>query len=370
MNQALALQHPIRNVYETNGLESSRDDAARGMAFEEIAGTSSAIRNVLEEVDRVAATDATVIVYGETGTGKELIARAIHRRGAQANGPLVNINCAAIPSGLLESELFGHERGAFTGALTRRAGRFELAQNGTLFLDEIGEMPMEMQPKLLRLLQEREFERVGSSKTLHSNARLVAATNRDLGAMVCDRSFREDLYYRLNVFPIHLPPLRERKEDIPLLAEKFMRQFAARMNKSVERISLESLARLVDYDWPGNIRELQNVLERAVILAQGAELDISVVGDRLAQREPSVPPPPQSSSPTAALTPSACNAGPSTLWREVEKAHFLAVLERTNWVIAGPNGAAARLGMKRSTLNFRLKKLGITRAAAAFSSAG
>jgi transcriptional regulator with GAF, ATPase, and Fis domain len=368
MTNALALQHQIRNVYETKTLTGSREDAARGIAFEEIAGTSAAIRSVLEEVDRVAATDATVIVYGETGTGKELIARAIHRRSAQAKGSLININCAAIPSGLLESELFGHEKGAFTGAFTRRAGRFELAQNGTLFLDEIGEMPLDMQPKVLRLLQEREYERIGSSKTLHSNARLVAATNRDLGAMVSERSFREDLYYRLNVFPIHLPPLRERKEDIPLLADKFVRQFATRMGKSVTHVSQESMARLVDYDWPGNIRELQNVLERAVILTQDPELDVCI-GERLTQRESSVPPPPSLVA-VSAVTSAPRSAGASTLWREVEKAHFLAVLERTNWVIAGPNGAAARLGMKRSTLNFRLKKLGITRAAAACSSEG
>ena len=291
MNNALALQYEIRNVNETSERCSSRNDAARGAAFEEIAGTSAAIRNVLEEVERVAATDATVIVYGETGTGKELIARAIHRRSPRKAGPLVNINCAAIPSGLLESELFGHERGAFTGALTRREGRFELAHGGTLFLDEIGEMALDMQPKLLRLLQEREFERVGGSKTLYSNARVVAATNRDLGSMVCERSFREDLYYRLNVFPIHVPPLRERRQDIPLLADKFMRKVAARMGKSVERISRESMTRLTDHDWPGNVRELQNVLERAVILAQGAELHIAL-GERLSQRESSVPSPP------------------------------------------------------------------------------
>ncbi len=368
MTNVLALQSAARNVHETSELGTTRHDAARGAAIEEIAGTSTAIRTVLEEVDRVAATDTTVLVYGETGTGKELIARAIHRRSARASGPLVNINCAAIPSGLLESELFGHERGAFTGAVNRRAGRFELAQDGTLFLDEVGEMALDMQPKLLRLLQEREFERVGSSKTLRSNARLVAATNRDLAGMVGDRTFREDLYYRLNVFPIYLPPLRERREDVPLLADKFMRQFAARMNKSVQRMSRESLTRLVEHDWPGNIRELQNVLERAVILAQGPEVEI-VIGERPTQRDSSVPPPP-SERVSSAGPASARGGGASTLWREVEKAHFLAVLERTNWVIAGPNGAAARLGMKRSTLNFRLKKLGITRAAAACASDG
>ncbi len=369
MNNALALQYTTRNVHETNERCGSRDDAARGTAFEEIAGTSSAIRNVLQEVERVAATDATVIVYGETGTGKELVARAIHRLSPRKAGPLVNINCAAIPSGLLESELFGHERGAFTGALNRRAGRFELAQDGTLFLDEIGEMALEMQPKLLRLLQEREFERVGGSKTLHSNARVVAATNRDLGSMVCERSFREDLYYRLNVFPIYLPPLRERREDIPLLADQFMRRVTARMAKTVACISRESLSRLMDHDWPGNVRELQNVIERAVILAQGPELDVAI-GERQSPRESSVPPPPSGASSAPPSSPAPRSSAASTLWREVEKAHFLAVLERTNWVIAGPNGAAARLGMKRSTLNFRLKKLGITRALAAYSSDG
>jgi len=351
MNNALALQREIRNDHETHGVADAKSGAARGAVFEEIAGQSFALRQVLNEVERVAATDATVLVCGETGTGKELIARAIHRRSARSSGPLVNINCAAIPPGLLESELFGHEKGAFTGAIARRTGRFELAQGGTLFLDEVGEMAPEVQPKFLRLLQEREFERVGGSKTIRSNARLVAATNRNLDAMVNERSFREDLYYRLSVFPIYLPPLRDRKDDIPQLAYRFMREFAERMNKQVDSISREALSRLVDYDWPGNIRELQNVLERAVILATGSELDVAIT-ERAVPRPPSVPPPAVAKR----------DSGVHTLWRDVERAHILSVLERTNWVIAGPNGAAVRLGMKRSTLNFRLKKLGITRA--------
>jgi transcriptional regulator with GAF, ATPase, and Fis domain len=367
MTNALALQNAVCNVHETNETGVSRNDAAPGHAIEEIAGTSLAIRNVLEAVNRVAATDSTVIVYGETGTGKELVARAIHRRSQHRRGPLVNVNCAAIPAGLLESELFGHERGAFTGALARRTGRFEFAQDGSLFLDEIGEMALEMQPKLLRLLQEREFERVGGSKTLRSNARLVAATNRDLCALVRERRFREDLYYRLNVFPIYLPPLRERREDIPLLADQFIQRFAARMNKSFTRISRSAMARLVEHDWPGNVRELQNVLERAVILAEGPELEVPVI-ERPASLELAAPG--AGGARPASMAPASPPRNTSTLWREVEKAHFLAVLECTNWVIAGPNGAAARLGMKRSTLNFRLKKLGITRAAAAYTNEG
>jgi formate hydrogenlyase transcriptional activator len=315
-------------------------DARAAVVFEQLTGQSPALLEVLHQVQTVAATNSTVLIIGETGTGKELIARAIHQQSVRAAGAFVKLNCAAIPPNLLESELFGHERGAFTGALMRRTGRFELAQDGTFFLDEIGEMPAELQPKLLRILQEREFERVGSSQTISSNARLIAATNRDLEAMVEQRTFREDLYYRLNVFPIRVPPLRARRSDVPLLARAFAQQLAQRMNKEVRSISASGMAKLEAYDWPGNIRELQNVIERAVIMARGPHLEISF--DDLPRRRSVLP---QSAD---ALT-------------EVERAHILSVLKRTNWVVGGPNGAAARLGMKRSTLNYRMKKLGIAR---------
>jgi transcriptional regulator with GAF, ATPase, and Fis domain len=315
---------------------------------DEILGSSPALAEVLRQVDTVARTGATVLIHGETGTGKELVARAIHRRSARAPGPFVKVNCAAIPAGLLESELFGHEKGAFTGALARRTGRFELAQDGTLFLDEIGEMAAELQPKLLRLLQEREFERLGSSRTIQSNARLVAATHRDLGAMVEGRTFREDLYYRLNVFPLHLPPLRDRRGDISQLANAFVRRFARGLNKDVRGISAEAMARLERHDWPGNVRELQNVLERAVILTPSGEVGAAVIVERLRERSAPADAP-------AAATPRA------DALEEVERAHILSVLQKTNWVVAGPYGAAVRLGMKRSTLNFRMKKLGIVR---------
>jgi transcriptional regulator with GAF, ATPase, and Fis domain len=326
-------------------------------ALEQIAGHSAALRSVLHQVETVARTDSTVLICGETGTGKELVARAIHEQSGRS-GPFIKLNCAAIPPNLLESELFGHERGAFTGAVTRRTGRFELARNGTLFLDEIGEMAPELQPKLLRLLQEREFERVGSSVTLRSNARLLAATNRDLSAMVDEQTFREDLYYRLNVFPIHVPALRERRGDVPLLAQAFLSRFARRMNKDIRGISPSAMSLLESHHWPGNIRELQNVIERAVILTTGSVLEIlwfdRVRLGKAAQGSPAAPPAPASSPPPPPQ-------GLVDSLREMERAHILSVLQRTNWVIAGPNGAAARLGMKRSTLNFRMKRLGIAR---------
>jgi formate hydrogenlyase transcriptional activator len=324
------------------------DPLRDGLTLSEIVGQSAALRKVLHEVDMVAPTDSTVLICGETGTGKELIARAIHQRSARARNALVTLNCAAVPSGLLESELFGHEKGAFTGAFARRVGRFELAQDATLFLDEIGEMPQELQPKLLRLLQERQFERLGGNRTYQSSARLVAATNRDLASMVDARSFREDLYYRLSVFPIHVPPLRERPEDIPLLAEAFMRRFAKRMNKTLHGISRSALAQLEGYDWPGNIRELMNVIERAVILAADTQLELEL-GAHTTRRK--------------LVLPTAPSAPRDTL-DAVQRAHILSVLHATNWVVAGPQGAAARLGLKRSTLNFRMKRLGIERPAA------
>jgi DNA-binding NtrC family response regulator len=313
--------------------------------FPAIVGRSGALRNLFEHLESVAATESTVLICGETGTGKELVARAIHERSGKV-GRFVKINCAAIPSGLLESELLGHERGAFTGAINQRLGRFELAQDGTLFLDEVAEMPLELQPKLLRVLQEREFERVGGSKTLRSNARVLAATNCDLQTMVEQRTFRDDLFYRLNVFPLQVPPLRARREDIPDLARHFMREIARAMGKKVPHVSPTALAALMQHDWPGNIRELQNILERAVILSSDVELEL----------------PPFSCLPRAAST---SRIEGTDDMAAVSKAHIRSVLQATNWVVAGPYGAAARLGMKRSTLIFRMKKLGIDREAAA-----
>ncbi|HTV54454.1 MAG TPA: sigma 54-interacting transcriptional regulator [Terriglobia bacterium] len=317
------------------------DEIRSELNFEEIIGESSALRRVLGEVETVAPTDSTVLIYGETGTGKELIARAIHNLSTRQSSAFVKLNCAAIPTGLLESELFGHEKGAFTGAVTQRIGRFELAHRGTIFLDEIGEVPLELQPKLLRVLQEREFERLGSARTLETNARLIAATNRDLGSLVEEQKFRADLFYRLNVFPLHVPPLRERPEDIPLLVRHFAQQFSRRMNKGIDTIPSETLQALVRYHWPGNIRELQNVVERAVILSKGPALKVEL--SDLKQRLPDNRP-----------------EANSTL-EEAERKHILAVLEETKWVVGGPNGAAARLGLNRSTLQFRMRKLSLVR---------
>jgi len=312
--------------------------------FEDIVGKSAALRRVLKQVETVAPTEATVLIYGETGTGKDLIARAIHNLSPRRPQAFVKLNCAAIPTGLLESELFGHERGAFTGAITQRIGRFELANHGTVFLDEIADLPLELQPKLLRVLQEREFERLGNSRTLRSDARLIAATNGDLAAMVEAQRFRADLFYRLNVFPIHLPPLRERVEDIPLLVRHFVQHFARRMNRTIETISSDTMESLVRYQWPGNIRELENVMERAVILSSGPVLRVPLedLRDRFA--------------------PGQANGTHRTL-EEAERAHILATVKETKWVLSGPRGAATRLGMNRSTLQFRMKKLGIVRPA-------
>jgi formate hydrogenlyase transcriptional activator len=318
----------------------------------DIIGDSAALRELLRQVATVAGTDATVLIRGETGTGKELIARDLHLRSGRT-GPFVKVNCAAIPSSLLESELFGHEKGAFTGAVARRIGRFELAHNGTLFLDEIGELPLELQPKLLRVLQEREFERVGSCETLRTDARLVAATHRDLGAMVDGGAFRADLYYRLDVFPIHAPALRDRPDDIALLAHAFARRSARRMGKDVDAIAPATLAQLRAHSWPGNIRELENVIERAVIRAEVGQLVIEPADLDDGHRRPRRPLP---------LAPPTAASGPANdALDEVERAHIITVLEKTHWVVGGPNGAAVRLGIKRSTLNFRMKKLGIAR---------
>jgi formate hydrogenlyase transcriptional activator len=324
------------------------DELRSEMNFQEIIGNSPVLRHVLHQVEAVAPTGSTVLIHGETGTGKELIARAVHNLSQRHANSFVKLNCAAIPTGLLESELFGHERGAFTGAITQRIGRFELANHGTIFLDEVGEIPLELQPKLLRVLQEKEFERLGGSRTLRSNARLIAATNRDLQSMVDEQKFRSDLFYRLNVFPIHVPPLRERPEDIPFLVRHFAQHFAFNMSKKIDTISSETMNALVRYPWPGNIRELQNVIERAVILSKGPSLKV----------------------PLSDLKPRSLDGangngnghGLATL-EEVERRHILSVLEQTNWVFAGPNGAAARLGIKRPTLQFRMQKLGISRPA-------
>lgn len=332
------------------------DEIRSELKFEEIVGKSEALRRVLEQVETVAPTDSTVLIYGETGTGKELIARAVHNlSGRQSNG-FVKLNCAAIPTGLLESELFGHERGAFTGAISQRIGRFELANRGTMFLDEIGEVPLELQPKLLRVLQEREFERLGSTRTLHTDARLIAATNRDLEALVSEQKFRSDLYYRLNVFPVRVPALRERPEDIPLLVRHFVQQFSRRISKVIDTIPSQTMTTLVKYPWPGNIRELQNVIERAVILTKGLVLNVPSEDLRL---------PPGASLPSAPGAGSyvATSNGNGQNMRatldDAERKQIVSALEQANWTVAGPNGAAARLGMKRSTLQSRMQKLGI-----------
>ncbi|MGH9822354.1 MAG: sigma 54-interacting transcriptional regulator, partial [Blastocatellia bacterium] len=310
--------------------------------FEEIIGGSAALRRVLQDVGTVAETDSTVLIFGETGTGKELIARAIHNLSERRERTLVKVNCGAIPTGLLESEMFGHEKGAFTGAIERRIGRFELAHQGTIFLDEVEDIPLDVQPKLLRVLQEQEFERLGSSRTIRVNVRVVAATNSDLEEMVDERKFRSDLFYRLNVVPIHLPPLRERREDIPLLVQFFTQKFANRMRKPIDSIPRETLDALVSYSWPGNIRELQNMVERAVTLSRGISLEIPL--GEIARSQKASP------------------AGSESFTLEaVEREHILRVLEEVNWVIGGPAGAAVRLGLPRTTLNSRMRALGITR---------
>jgi formate hydrogenlyase transcriptional activator len=317
--------------------------------FGEIVGRSGALREVMGRVEMVAATDATVLVLGETGTGKELIARAIHDRSPRRARPLVKVNCAALSAGLVESELFGHVKGAFTGALTARTGRFELANGGTIFLDEIGELPPETQVKLLRVLQEQEFEPVGSSQTRRSNVRVIAATNRDLEQAVAAGRFRADLFFRINVFPIRLPPLRERREDIPLLAHCFVNRLARDMGKRVESISRTAMERLTTYDWPGNVRELDNIIERAMVLATGPTLELPA--DLLLALGDAARPAPLSLPPVA--------PAPSANLEHAQKQHILQALERCTWVIEGPRGAAQLLGLQPSTLRSRMKKLGI-----------
>ena len=297
---------------------------------------------MLKQAETVAPTDSTVLIIGETGTGKELVARAIHNLSGRRDHILVKLNCAAIPTGLLESELFGHEKGAFTGAIAQRVGRFELAHKGTLFLDEVGDIPLELQPKLLRVLQEREFERLGSTHTQRVDVRLIAATNRDLAQMVADKQFRSDLYYRLNIFPINVPPLRERAGDIPTLVRHFVAKYAREMNKKIEDIPDEAMEAIARYSWPGNIRELQNFIERAVILSPG-----KVLRAPLGELE---------------RTAAAASTNLTTL-EEAERSHILKVLGETNGVVGGRNGAAQRLGLKRTTLIYKMQKLGITRLA-------
>ena len=329
-----------------------REEIDETSMFQEIVGKSDALRRVLAQVETVAATDSTVLIYGETGTGKELIARAIHDVSERAARAFVKLNCAAIPTGLLECELFGHEKGAFTGAVGQRVGRFELANHGTVFLDEIGELPLELQPKLLRVLQEREFERLGSSRTLKTDARLIAATNSDLGEMVESGKFRSDLFYRLDVFPIRLPALRERKEDIPLLVRHFVQHFSRRLKKNVDSIPAATMTALSEYHWPGNIRELQNVIERAVIVSTGSVLHVSMVDLK----------PRFYASRRQEMTGDAQIADPRSARRgldESERREILGVLEETHWTVAGPKGAASRLGIKRSTLQYRMRRLGI-----------
>jgi len=308
--------------------------------FEQIIGKSPALESVLEQVEQVAPTDSTVLIQGETGTGKELIARAVHDSSSRFGRPFIKLNCAAIPFDLLESELFGHERGAFTGAIAQKIGRFELADKGTLFLDEVGDIPPGLQPKLLRVLQEQEFERLGSTRTHKVDVRLVAATNRNLVDMVKRNEFRSDLYYRLNVFPISLPPLRERRADIPTLVTHFVELYGRRMGKQIEHIPPDTMSALSSYQWPGNIRELQNFIERSVIVTSGNVLHA-----------------PLTSLNCAAATES---IGAITM-EDAERDHILKTLELTRWVVSGPDGAAIRLGIKRSTLYFRMQKLGISR---------
>ncbi len=311
--------------------------------FEEIVGKSPALRKVLEHVAIVAPTDSTVLLHGETGTGKELVARAIHNLSSRRARPYIRMNCAAIPSGLLESELFGHERGAFTGALMQRKGRFELADKGTLFLDEIGDISLEVQPKLLRAVQEQEFERLGSASTIHVNVRMIAATHRDLRAMIQDEKFREDLFYRFNVFPIEIPPLRERREDIPLLVSFFVSKFAARMRKQISSISRQALDVLTNCPWKGNIRELANFIERAVIVTRGEELEV-----------------PMAALPTSSDVVVAISS-PSS-FRHAESNVIIDALRAAAGRIAGKGGAAERLGLKRTTLQNKIRRLGILKA--------
>jgi formate hydrogenlyase transcriptional activator len=336
-------QQPQRSL--TNKLAEDKPDPENEIqtqcGFEQIIGQSPALMRTLKQVELVAPTDSTVLIFGETGTGKELVARAIHNLSSRRSNPFVKLNCAAIPTGLLESELFGHEKGAFTGAIAQRIGRFELANRGTIFLDEIGDIPLELQPKLLRVLQEREFERLGNTRTLHSDARLIAATNANLAEKVNEKRFRSDLYYRLHIFPIVIPALRERREDIPVLVRHFVQKYGRHMKKRIDTIPATAMNAMSQYHWPGNVRELENFIERSVILSRKTELQ-----------------PPLSELSSSSVGSSAKNF---LTRKEAERQHVLRALEEARWVIGGPAGAAARLGMNRCTLNSLVKRLGIDR---------
>ncbi len=326
--------HAISSLKREPGFPSDRPDDLSG-----IVGSSPALQQTLRQARIVAPTDSTVVIYGETGTGKELFASLIHELSRRSGGPFIRLNCAAIPEGLLESELFGHERGAFTGAVAQRVGRFEAAHRGTLFLDEIGDMPLSLQSKLLRVLQEQEFERLGSTRTVRVDVRVIAATNRDLSELVEQRAFRMDLFYRINVFPITLPPLRERREDIPCLAWHFARNAAARMQRPIRTIPPEAMQAMVDHSWPGNVRELQNFIERAVILSEDGILRVpSLRSDRIIQ---------------------GAGFGGNTL-DEMDRDYILRVLDKRDWVVGGPGGAAQHLGLPRTTLLSKMKRLGIS----------
>src|SRR5215472_5612741 len=337
-----AFEEHDKGAEELEGSEDndySADEPTSEAGFEQIVGRSVALRRVLRQVEVVAPTDSGVMIQGETGTGKELIAQAVHNRSGRRDRPFIKVNCAAIPSGLLESELFGHEKGAFTGAIARKPGRFELADKGTLFLDEVGDIPLDLQAKLLRVLQEREFERLGSTRTQQVDVRVIAATHRDLKQMVAEGTFRSDLYYRLHVFPLTIPPLRDRREDVPFIVRHFVDKYSQRMNRQIETISPRTMEVLKDYAWPGNVRELQNFIERAVILSPGTSLRVPL--DELTQE-----------------TVQSSQTHLSTL-EEMEREHVLRALKESNWVTGGPKGAAAKLGMKRTTLAYRIRKLGI-----------
>jgi formate hydrogenlyase transcriptional activator len=321
-----------------NIMPTSSSAVPRQVPNSTLISSNPGLRSVWLAVQMVARTDSSVLIHGETGTGKELVARAVHDESPRKRGPYIKLNCAALPAGLAESELFGHERGAFTGAVSRTDGRFQQAHGGTLFLDEIEELPLELQPKLLRILQEQEYERLGGGRTVRVDVRLIAATNQDLRQMVLQRSFRADLFYRLNVFPISIPPLRQRREDIPLLVGYFLRSLAPRVNKEVTDIGDEALDLLKRQEWPGNVRELQNVIERAVILSSGTRLEIPI-------------------EELGAISSS--NTSMKQTLAEAERDHILGVLEQTHGVVSGPNGAASRLGLPRTTLTYRMQRLGI-----------
>jgi transcriptional regulator with GAF, ATPase, and Fis domain len=338
--QAAAAEIATLKIRLQEEQEYFQDEIKTNHNFEEIIGQSRSLKTMLRHVEAVAQTDTTVLLLGETGTGKELVARALHHLSARRQQTLVKVNCTALPAGLIESELFGHEKGAFTGALSRKIGRFELANGGTIFLDEIGDLPLELQAKLLRVLQEMEFERLGSERTIRVDVRVIAATNRDLEYAVLTGTFRADLYYRLHVFPIRLPPLRERQQDIPLLVRYFMTKYGAKCGKKQLSVSQKTLDTLMAYPWPGNIRELENIVERAMILSTGAQLELGTWF-----------PPPQSLA----------HGRPIPTLEELERDHIVAVLDLTNWRVSGEKGAARLLGMKPTTLEARMKKLGITR---------